>query len=108
MQEEKERVIYSIRETAEKLLPSGAKIVLFGSQARGDAREDSDWDILILLHKDRINNTDFDDVAYPLIELGWQMGIIINPILYTYKDWQKRSFTFFYKNVEQEGIVLCH
>jgi predicted nucleotidyltransferase len=105
---QKERVIYSIRETVGKMLPLGAKVVLFGSQARGDAREDSDWDILILLDKDRINNTDFDDVAYPLIELGWKMGVMINPILYTYGDWHKRNFTLFYKNVEQEGIVLCH
>lgn len=108
MQREKERVMYSIRETADKVVPSGAKVVLFGSQARGDAREDSDWDILILIDKDRVNNTDFDEIAYPLVELGWKMGVMINPILYTYKDWHKRDFTPFYKNVEQEGIVLCH
>lgn len=43
MQRNKERVIHSIRETVGKVLPTGAKVVLFGSQARGDAREDSDW-----------------------------------------------------------------
>src|ERR1700690_1611096 len=26
------------------------RIVLFGSRARGDAREDSDWDVAIFLH----------------------------------------------------------
>lgn len=108
MQRDKERVIYSIREIVDKELPARTKVVLFGSQARGDARDDSDWDILILIDKDRINNTDFDNIAYPLIELGWKMGVMINPILYTYKDWKKRDFTPFYKNVEQEGIVLCH
>lgn len=108
MQREKERVIYSIRKTVGEVLPTGTKVVLFGSQARGDAREDSDWDILILINKDRVNNTDFDNFAYPLVELGWKLGLMINPILYTYKDWQKRNFTPFYKNVEQEGIVLCH
>lgn len=108
MQREKERVIYSIRKIVDKILPAGTKVVLFESQARGDAREDSDWDILILINKDRVNNTDFDNFAYPLVELGWQLGLMISPILYTYKDWQQRNFTPFYKNVEPEGIVLCH
>lgn len=27
----------------------GAEVLLFGSRARGDAREDSDWDVLVLL-----------------------------------------------------------
>ena len=27
------------------------KIILFGSRARGDYREDSDWDILVVVHK---------------------------------------------------------
>ena len=69
---------------------------------------ESDWDILILLDKSRIYNEDFDRVAYPLVELGWKIGADINPLIYTYTDWQRRSFTLFYKNVEQEGIELCH
>lgn len=30
-------------------MPANGKAILFGSQARGTAREDSDWDILIIL-----------------------------------------------------------
>ena len=104
----KEEILRLIKETIAKTIPSGAKVILFGSQARGDAREDSDWDILILLDKSRIYNEDFDRVAYPLVELGWKIGADINPLIYTYTDWQRRSFTLFYKNVEQEGIELCH
>ena len=26
--------------------------ILFGSQARGDATEDSDWDVLVVIHED--------------------------------------------------------
>ncbi len=85
--------------------PNG-KLILFGSQARGDAREESDWDILILLDKENIDKSDFDKITYPLIELGWSMGQQISPKLYTNKDWFKRSFTPFYKNIEQEGIII--
>jgi hypothetical protein len=38
--------------------------------------------------------------------IGWKIGADINPLIYTYTDWQRRSFTLFYKNVEQEGIEL--
>lgn len=35
-----------IKGTAEEILPKDSKVILFGSRARNDAREDSDWDLL--------------------------------------------------------------
>lgn len=88
-----------------KLAPE-AKIILFGSRARGDAQEDADLDLLILLDKTQIAQSDFDQIAYPVIELGWRYGIHISPKIYTFEEWQQRSFTPFYKNVEKDGIVI--
>ena len=101
-------IINKIREVAHSTIPKGGRMFLFGSQARGDARKDSDWDILILLDKHKIVNDDFDKVAYPVVELGWKLGIEINPLIYTYTDWEKRSFTLFYKNIQKDGIELWH
>lgn len=105
---QRKEVIHSIREKAVQVVPSGTRVILFGSQARGDAHEGSDWDVLILMDKARVYNEDFDEVAFPFVELGWEIGEVINPLLYTFSDWQKRHFTPFYKNVEQEGIELWH
>ena len=102
----KEEVIRSIHDAAKQVMPKGTKVLLFGSQARGDAREDSDWDILILLNKDKLENEDHDRYSYPLMELGWIIDQQIHPLLYTMKDWQKRHATPFYHNVEQESIVV--
>lgn len=66
----KEEILQLIKETIAKTIPSGAKVILFGSQARGDAREDSDWDILILLNKDKVELDDHDYISYPFFELG--------------------------------------
>ena len=101
-------ILNSIKNMLPEVMPQGGKVLLFGSQARGEARHDSDWDLLILLPKDRIKNDDFDNVAYPLIEFGWSGGAEINPLLYTYSDWEKRNFTPFYKNVKKDSIELWH
>ena len=102
----KKQVMQEIGRTARSVAPQAKRILLFGSQARGDAREDSDWDVLVLLDKDRIRLEDIDNVSYPLRELGWELGEDINTILYTVDDWAKNSFTPFHKNVEAEAIAL--
>lgn len=104
---ERDNFIQSIQQVAKDTMPESGQIILFGSQARGDARPDSDWDLLILIDKEgRTTNQDFDHVAYPFIELGWKLDADINPILYTKEEWQKRHFTPFYKNIAREGIEL--
>ena len=102
----RKKVMQEIGKTARNVAPQAKRILLFGSQARGDAREDSDWDVLVLLDKDRIRLEDIDNVSYPLRELGWELGEDINTVLYTVDDWAKSSFTPFHKNVEAEAIVL--
>ena len=68
------KVLESIRQSLAQHLPSGGRAVLFGSQARGDARPDSDWDILIVLDKEKLETADYDTVSYPLTTLGWDLG----------------------------------
>ena len=74
-------VIKGLRETAIQALPEGGQAILFGSRARGDAREDSDWDVLILIHGQRITGEDFDRVAYPFVDYGWSIGEQIHPLI---------------------------
>ena len=67
---QKNEIIHSIRETVRQVMPSGSRVILFGSQARGDAHHESDWDILILLNKDKVELDDHDYISYPFFELG--------------------------------------
>ena len=57
--------------------------------------------------KEKLEEADHDKYVYPLFELGWKIDVEIHPIMYTLKDWLERNFSLFYKNVEQDGIVLC-
>lgn len=83
------------------------KIRLFGSRARGDARPDSDWDLLVVIDKEKIEDIDQDRYSFPFWELGWKINAMIHPILYTKKEWERRKGTPFYDNVMTEGITLC-
>lgn len=104
--EKKNMIIDSIKATSRRLVPEGSRVILFGSQARGDARDDSDWDILILLDKDRITGSDIDNISYPLSELGWDYGTMINTVLLTKKSWDCDTANPFHENVTHDGIVL--
>ena len=99
-------ILQSITERLREVLPSGAHAILFGSLSLVVARRESDWDVLILLDKTKIEAADYDNVSYPLVELGWSLNDCISPVLYTFKDWANHYFTPFYHNVKDEGIQL--
>ena len=100
-------VVDAIYDTAKTIMPQNSNVILFGSRARGDNTEDSDWDLLILLDKEKADILDHDKYTYPFWELGWKTNSMIHPILYTKRDWEKRKGDNFYENIQNEGIVIC-
>ncbi len=102
-----DKIISAIKNVANNEIPQGAQVILFGSRARGDARADSDWDVLVLLNKDKLTQDDYDNYSYPFWELGWKIDAMIHPAVYTRKNWKKNANPIFRDNVEREGIVLC-
>lgn len=102
-----DKVINSIKQSLMLNLPTGGYALLYGSRARGEARSDSDWDILIVLDKDKLLPEDYDIISYPLRELGWELGESINPVMYTAKEWEESKFTPFYHNVIDDAIRLA-
>lgn len=104
----KKDVLGHIENTVKDIMPLDARILLFGSRARGDARPDSDWDILIILNKSKRTVGDINDYACPLMELGYSIGEEINPIIYTKSEWDNRKCTPFHEFVERDAIEICH
>ena len=47
-----QQIFSEIQGLKRQLLPN-ERLILFGSQACGDAREDSDWDLLALNNRDK-------------------------------------------------------
>ena len=82
-----------------KSVAPNSQTILYGSEARGEAKQNSDIDILILVDK--------DTVTAPIYDLEIETGTIISPIVMTRKAWEaaKRK-TVFYYNVMKDGVLL--
>lgn len=101
-----QNILERIKKIVLDIEPS-AKVYLYGSRARGTTKPDSDWDLLILLNKDKITSEIEKGVTYPLYDLEFEVGEVISPIVYSEKEWNsKHSVTPFYSNVMREGKLL--
>jgi predicted nucleotidyltransferase len=97
------QIFDSIVRLKRELIPD-ERLILFGSQARGDARPDSDWDLLLLLTGEN-SNKDLEDTIYRFVLMGWDYGTYLSIKAYTEKDWISHSSMLRY-NIEKEGIEI--
>jgi uncharacterized protein len=103
---DRKEIIHDMKEIIQSVSP-GAEIILFGSEARGDSKPDSDIDVLILVNKEKLSFEDKSVITDPLYDIEIKTGVSISPIVYTKKQWDSRPFkTPFYINVMNEGIAI--
>ena len=99
-------VVNQISQTIHRVAPT-ATAILYGSEARGDARSYSDIDVLILLDGDRRNLKHEDEISGELYNIELATGILVSPMIMLRKQWENRPFkTPFYINVMNEGIRI--
>lgn len=99
-------IVNRLREIIRKAAPD-AKIILYGSEARGEAKPDSDIDLLILIENDKVTFSDQKRIAYPLYDVEQDTGVSISPLIFSRKEWENRPIKSpFYINILNEGIEL--
>lgn len=81
------------------------QVILYGSQARGEARPDSDIDVLVVM-RGTINYPDLMQRTSALIaEVSLQHDVVISRTFASLAEWQSAQ-TPFLINVRREGVAV--
>ncbi|ASJ09106.1 nucleotidyltransferase [Thermococcus siculi] len=75
------------------------EVIIFGSRARGDHREDSDLDVLLIL-QDGIKAEDWDTIGKLSAELTLELGVSVMIVPHTSR---KDSL---YTTAKTEGVLV--
>ncbi len=103
----KEKIKRTISEVAGKYGIKLDKVILFGSRARKDFREDSDWDILIVAETKTDRNIErrfLYECVLRLLELGVDAELVM--VSRDYYNKHKNTFGNICGIATLEGVVL--
>ncbi|MCB0528729.1 MAG: nucleotidyltransferase domain-containing protein [Saprospiraceae bacterium] len=95
------RIESLVKQEVKKIDPK-AEVILFGSRARGDSRNDSDWDFLILLERPLTQDLKFL-ILDSLYDLELEYNSVISPIIHSRKEWEDLAVTPIYQAIKKEG-----
>jgi len=101
-----EELLEQVKRTIHESEPD-AEIILYGSRARRDSDEQSDWDFLILLDG-HVDDERIDKIRHHIYEIEWACDEVLCSIIISREEWNSPLYKSmpFHRNVELEGIVI--
>ncbi len=103
---QKTQIIDRIVSVVNKTVPH-SQVFLYGSRARGNAGKSSDWDVLILMNKNKVTFSDETNFMDAFYELELETGEVLSPLIYSKNEWKKKySKTPLFENIKRDGIQI--
>jgi uncharacterized protein len=81
------------------------RVILFGSQARGDATASSDIDVLIVLQDPLNTSLEIDRTSHFIAQLCLDHNLLISRLFIPRSRFENENSPLL-RNIRQEGIVL--
>jgi predicted nucleotidyltransferase len=81
------------------------ELILYGSQAKGDARESSDIDVLVVLKKTFSYREEIDRTSQFIADLSLEYDTVISLAFISAQRFQEENSPFLL-NVRREGVPL--
>ena len=101
---EKNIIIEKVKNAVAEL-DKNSEVILFGSRARGDFKEDSDWDFAAFANLD-VNEKLRSKLTYKIFEIELETGSAISVFLYSFNQKEEFAPTLFFQNIKEEGIIV--
>jgi len=104
---ERQRIILKRCRDAIRGLDASVEVILYGSRARGDAKPESDYDLLIVTDREATLRRE-DSFRRQLFPIELETGAVLTVILVSRKDWNSELYSAmpFYQNVVKDGVIL--
>jgi uncharacterized protein len=102
----KSPVLEKVKNAVKQIEPS-AEIILYGSRAREDFHEGSDWDFLVLVDG-IVDAVRTDRVRHAIYDIELETNEILSSIIKNRQEWLSPKFRIIplHENVERDGIVI--
>ncbi|MDO9130501.1 MAG: nucleotidyltransferase domain-containing protein [Anaerolineales bacterium] len=85
------------------ILKQPIQVILFGSQARGDAVPGSDIDLFVVLPN--LEKATLDTALDVAWEIGFEAGVVLSVIPATKGEFARLAASPFYQAVQREGVA---
>lgn len=102
----KDQILSKIINVVNTTVPN-SELYLYGSRARGNHDEFSDWDLLILINSNKVSFDYETRIMDAFYEIELETGEVFTPMVYSKNDWlENYSFTPLFENIQKEGVRL--